>query len=284
MASITRQSNGRRLIQFIGVDDKRKTLRLGAVSQRTADAVKVYVERLASASITGHVVDDATARWLASLDEPFLAKLAKVGLIPRRAAARSLQQFLDAYIAARSDTKSNTRIVYGHTRRCLIEFFGADRALRDITPGDADDWQLWLRTEQKLSDNTVIVLWGDHGYHLGEQGLWTKVNNYELSTRVPLVISVPGQPHAGAKTNGLVEFVDLYPTLADICGLAAPSGVEGISLKPLMAEPERSWKRAVFSQYPRSHTGNRHRGHGDIMGYAVRTDRYRYVRPRFGPP
>ncbi|MEO2013986.1 MAG: sulfatase [Fuerstiella sp.] len=129
----------------------------------------------------------------------------------------------------------------------------------------------------KIADNTVIVLWGDHGFHLGEQGLWTKANNYELSTRVPLIVSVPGQTHAGAQTDALVELVDIYPTLADVCGLNAPVGVEGISLKPLMAEPDRSWKSAVFCQYPRAREGSRHRGHGDIMGYAVRTDGYRYV-------
>ena len=129
----------------------------------------------------------------------------------------------------------------------------------------------------KLADNTVIVLWGDHGYHLGEQGLWTKANNYELSTRVPLIISVPGQAHAGARTDALVEFVDVYPTLAEMCRLEAPVGVEGISIAPLLAKPDRPWKRAVFSQYPRARKRNRHRRHGDIMGYAVRTDRYRYV-------
>ena len=129
----------------------------------------------------------------------------------------------------------------------------------------------------KLAENTVIVLWGDHGYHLGEQALWTKANNYELSTRVPLILSVPGQAHAGATTDALVEFVDVYPTLADVCGLDAPAAVEGISLKPLIAEPDRAWKQAVFSQYPRARNDNRHRGHGDIMGYAVRTQRYRYV-------
>ena len=129
----------------------------------------------------------------------------------------------------------------------------------------------------KLEDHTVIVLWGDHGFHLGEQGLWTKANNYELSTRVPLIISVPGQAHSGAKTDGLVELVDVYPTLADVCGLSAPAGVEGISLKPLLAEPQRVWKLAVFSQYPRALEGNRHRSHGDIMGYAVRTNSHRYV-------
>jgi iduronate 2-sulfatase len=132
-------------------------------------------------------------------------------------------------------------------------------------------------TRLKLAENTVIVLWGDHGFHLGEQGLWTKANNYELSTRVPLIISIPGQANAGVKTNALVEFVDVYPTLADVCGLEAPVGVEGISLKPLLTNPSRSWKRAVFSQYPRAQKGSRHRGHGDFMGYAVRTERYRYV-------
>jgi iduronate 2-sulfatase len=68
--------------------------------------------------------------------------------------------------------------------------------------------------------------------------------------------------------------------LADICGLDAPHGVEGISLKPLLAAADQAWKRAVFSQYPRSRSGNRHRGHGEIMGYAVRTHRYRYVQWR----
>jgi len=132
-------------------------------------------------------------------------------------------------------------------------------------------------TKLKLAENTVVVLWGDHGYHLGEQGLWTKANNYELSTRVPLIVSGPGQAPASATTNALVEFVDVYPTLADICELDAPDGVEGISLKPLLTLPDRPWKAAVFSQYPRARSGSRHRGHGDIMGYAVRTHRYRYV-------
>ncbi len=129
----------------------------------------------------------------------------------------------------------------------------------------------------QLAENTVVLLWGDHGYHLGEQGLWTKANNYELSTHVPLIVSVPGQTRAGTTSSALVEFVDVYPTLADICGLDAPKGVEGVSLKPLLSKPDLPWKRAVFSQYPRARNGNRHRGHGDIMGYAVRTHRYRYV-------
>jgi iduronate 2-sulfatase len=131
--------------------------------------------------------------------------------------------------------------------------------------------------ELGLSENTVITLWGDHGFHLGEQGLWTKANNYELATRAPLLLSVPGQPNAGATTDALVEFVDLYPTLVEACGLPTPDGLEGISMMPLLDNPARPWKSAVFSQYPRDFKQSRHDGHGDIMGYAARTERHRYV-------
>ena len=129
----------------------------------------------------------------------------------------------------------------------------------------------------ELADSTMIALWGDHGFHLGEQGLWTKANNYELATRVPLILSIPSQQNPGVKTEALVEFVDLYPTLVEACGLPLPEGLEGASMMPLLRAPGRPWKKAVFSQYPRDFTKNRHQNHGDIMGYAVRTERYRYV-------
>lgn len=128
-----------------------------------------------------------------------------------------------------------------------------------------------------LADDTVIVLWGDHGFHLGEQALWCKTTNYELATRSPLIFSIPGQASAGLKANALVEFVDIYPTLADICGLEAPTELEGESLVPLIEHPELPGRKAAFSQFPRDFVKNRFKGHGDVMGYAVRTDRYRYV-------
>jgi len=155
MASVTRQANGCRLIQFNDADGHRKTIRLGRVSKRIAGAVNVHVERLVVASINGHAVDDETAVWLSNLGELLLAKLAKVGLIARRTTAGTLKQFLDGYIAGRGDTKPNTRTVYRHTRRCLIKHFGEDRALRDVTPGDADEWRRWLQSDQRLADNTV---------------------------------------------------------------------------------------------------------------------------------
>jgi iduronate 2-sulfatase len=133
-----------------------------------------------------------------------------------------------------------------------------------------------------LAENTIVCLWGDHGFHLGEQGLWTKANNYELSARVPLLFRYPETIKAGKRSGALVELVDVYPTLADLCGLNAPSGLEGISLSPLIQKPSLIWKKAAFTQYPRSFKSHRHRGSGDIMGYAIRTDTHRYVEWRKG--
>ena len=124
----------------------------------------------------------------------------------------------------------------------------------------------------KLAQDTVVVLWGDHGFHLGEQDQWTKDTGYEWATRAPLIISNPGSGKKGSKTDALVEFVDIYPTLVELCRLDMPDHLEGLSLAPLLDEPGRPWKKAVFSQ-----TARKHKKHGKVMGRAVRTRRYRYI-------
>ena len=131
-----------------------------------------------------------------------------------------------------------------------------------------------------LTNNTIICFWSDHGFHLGEQGLWTKANNYELSARVPLILSVPGQTHSGSVSQALVELVDLYPTLSEICGLPLSPNLEGLSLVPLLQDPNQPWKTAVFNQWPRDFTEIKHKRHGDVMGYSIRTERFRYVQWR----
>ena len=123
-----------------------------------------------------------------------------------------------------------------------------------------------------LRENTIIVLWGDHGWKLGEHNRWAKHSNVEDDTRSPLILSVPGMVHKDTKTEALVEFVDIYPTLADLAGLTLPDHLEGSSLKPLVEKPDRKWKEAAFSQYPRTHNKRR------MMGYTMRTDRYRFTR------
>jgi len=95
--------------------------------------------------------------------------------------------------------------------------------------------------------NTVICLWGDHGMHLGEHFLWRKFTLFENAARVPFMIVAPGAAQAGAVCNRPVELIDIYPTLADLCGLKVPEGLDGISMKPLLRAPERPWKKAAFT-------------------------------------
>lgn len=103
-----------------------------------------------------------------------------------------------------------------------------------------------------VRDRTVIVLWSDHGYHLGDMGVWGKATNYEIATRVPMIFWTPdmSKRSQGAKTNALVELVDLYPTLCELAGLELPEHLEGRSLTPLLANPKQTVKTAAFSQFP----------------------------------
>ncbi len=153
VASISREKNGRRTIQFMGPDGKRRSIRLGKVSQRMAEAVKVKVEHLAAASVTGHALDSQSARWVADLGDDLAAKLARVGLIPERESA-TLDDFLAKYIEERIDVKPASRVILRHVRRNLTGFLGADRRLRTITPGDAEGFRLHLIAE-KLAATTI---------------------------------------------------------------------------------------------------------------------------------
>jgi iduronate 2-sulfatase len=121
-----------------------------------------------------------------------------------------------------------------------------------------------------LSRNTIVILWGDHGWKLGEHDAWAKHSNCENDANAPLIVSVPGMKNASARTGALVEFVDIYPTLSELAGLPLPKYLEGTSFKPLLDNPKLPWKTAAFSQYPRTQRGG-------LMGYSMRTDRYRFT-------
>ncbi len=153
MASITREANGRRLIQFVAGDGKRKSIRMGKVTQRLAEEVKVKVEALNAAAISGHAVDDEVARWLAKLDHVMAEKLAGVGLVPRREVA-TLGTFINRYIDGRHGSKPRTIDLLREVEKKLNDFFGPDKPMRDTTPGDADEWRLHL-VKLGLGDNTI---------------------------------------------------------------------------------------------------------------------------------
>ena len=163
-----------------------------------------------------------------------------------------------------------------------------------------------------IRDNTIVIVWGDHGWHLGDMGIWGKATNYEIATRVPMVIWTPDMKQRGATTDALVELVDIYPTLCELTGVALPAHLEGHSFAPLLNEPQQTWKKAAFSQFPnpalrewaanplspgmrqtffgpliRDVESRIMRQQGDrwdrdlfenhLMGYTMRTDRYRLV-------
>ncbi len=119
--------------------------------------------------------------------------------------------------------------------------------------------------ELQLRENTIVVLWGDHGWHLGDHGMWCKHSNYEQAARIPLIVSAPG--HASGVANALVETVDIYPTLAELSGLPAPDGIDGRSFGQVLKNANSSHRDSVTHVYPRN----------QLLGRAIRTQRYRMV-------
>lgn len=122
-----------------------------------------------------------------------------------------------------------------------------------------------------LAENTVIVLWGDHGWHLGDHGMWCKHTNYEQAARIPIMVSAPGVA-AGSRSASLVETVDLYPTLCELAGLSAPDGLDGKSFAANLHDPSSPTKDHIVHVFPRQRPGV-----GPVLGRAVRTERYRLV-------
>lgn len=121
-----------------------------------------------------------------------------------------------------------------------------------------------------LAEDTIVILWGDHGFHLGDHGYWTKHTNYEQANRIPLVIVAPGVTAPGSSTRQLAESVDIFPTLAELAGLPAPDGpqpIDGVSLVPVLRDPATRVRDYAYHCFPR----------GRRIGRAIRTERYRLV-------
>ncbi len=133
--------------------------------------------------------------------------------------------------------------------------------------------------EHGLEERTIVVFWSDHGYHLGEHGLWCKTSNFELDARVPLLLVPPAGSGKAARTAAPAELVDIYPTLLEMCGLPAAEGARGRSLAPLLADPEAPLRAGAITQHPRpNYYGDFSAGEKpEAMGYSIRTARFRYT-------
>jgi uncharacterized sulfatase len=123
-----------------------------------------------------------------------------------------------------------------------------------------------------LAENTIVVFWSDHGYHLGEHGLWFKQSCFEESAKCPLIVYLPGLKKAGQVCRRPVELVDIYPTLAELTEMTPPADLEGFSLLPLLRNPSAKWKHAAYTQVQR----------GNNPGHSVRTEKWRYTEWGFG--
>lgn len=238
----------------------------------------------------GKIADEAIRRLQAAKDKPNQPFFLAVGLLKPHLPFCAPKKYWDLYDRATFQLASVKEPPAG-APAFAPQFGGELRNYKDILAKGAlaDDLQRTLihgyhacvsymdaqlgrvldTLEQTgLEKNTIIVLWGDHGWHLGDHGMWCKHTNYEQAARIPLIVAAPGFVRSGGtKSMALVESVDLYPTLSELAGLPAPKGVDGISFMSVLKDPSTKTKEAISHVYPR----------GERLGRAIRTARYRLV-------
>lgn len=151
-------------------------------------------------------------------------------------------------------------------KRNLIHGYYASMSYMDAQVGKVMDELERLG----LAKNTIVVLWGDHGWHLGDHGSWTKHTNYEQATRIPILVCAPGITTPGSASDQPIETVDIYPTLADLAGLPSPQGpqpIDGLSMLPVLKNPENIIRNHAYHSFPKQ----------GYIGQAIRTNKYRFV-------
>lgn len=237
----------------------------------------------------GMIADEAVRRLLAAKEKPGEPWFMGVGFLKPHLPFNAPKKYWDLYKAAAfplpalKELPKGAPAFAGHNSgelrnysdipkaeplddaqaRHLIHGYHAATSFMDAQLGRVLD----ALDETGLAKNTIIVLWGDHGWHLGDHGLWCKHTNFEQAAHIPLLVAAPGVTPAGARCKSLVETVDLYPTLCELANLPAPQGLDGASFVSALKTPAAPAKEAVYHVYPRD----------SLLGRAVRTSRYRLV-------
>lgn len=231
-----------------------------AVARRTADGTRFFIT---AGFVRPHLPFSVPRRYW-DLHDPAALPGPGAAKPPQLAPAYALKR--GGEIAAYEPVPEDGE-VDGPLARQLIHGYYAS-----VSYVDAQIGRVLAEVERLgLFENTIVVLWGDHGFHLGDHGFWTKHTNYEQATRIPLIVAAPGVTRSGSVSEQLVESVDLYPTLADLAGLPQPDGpqpIDGLSLAAVLADPDRRLDRGHAQHcFPR----------GDRLGRGVRTARFRLV-------
>ena len=260
MASIGNEPGGRKRILFVARNRRRKTIRLGKVSQHQAETVRGHVENLVAAA-WGQAPPEETSRWVAGLPDLWRKRLEAAGLVaaaePRSASEPKLTlgAFLDGYIDGRTDAKATTRTVWGHTRRNLVAFFGKDKPIVEITPGHADEWRQDL-TIKGLADNTMRRRTG-----VARQFFRAAVRKHLLAENpfAGLSATVRGNPKrmafvSRADTAAVLAALPdakwrLAFALARYGGLRCPSEISGLAWSDISWERERFTVHAIKTEH-----------------------------------
>jgi arylsulfatase A-like enzyme len=245
----------------------------GAIADQALNAMRRLAKKdqpffLAAGFVRPHLPFVVPRKYWDLYDRDKLT-LAENRFIPRNSpkfAMNTMYELRDYFDFAATDDPRYGTLTEAQQRRLKHGYFAS------VSLVDAQVGRLLGELEKLgLAEDTIVVLWGDHGWKLGEHNSWCKQSNYEIDARVPLIIRAPGAKANGQMSPALVEFLDVYPTLCDLAGIPQPKQLEGRSLRPLLADAGQAFKKGAFSQFKRREKNR------ELMGYAMRTEQHRYV-------
>jgi integrase len=248
MASISKDAKGRRMIQFVGANKKRRTIRLGAMPSRMVKGICDRVETLVHAQVARAALDGDTLAWLDSLSDKLYAKLARVGLVQPRAMMQ-LKDFLNAFIESRTDVKPNTKKNWKQAARYLCGHFGERRLLRDITDLDADAFVVWMKTNFAVATASRVIKFGKQFW---DYAVRSKIITIDIWDHIKSGTMTNSDRQEFIERNVIAKVIEQCPdaewrlivALARFGGLRVPSEVHALTWPDILWDQDRFIVRA----------------------------------------